>query len=266
MYTSLINASRLSIIVTGNSGISLDDENGISLLKNNLNNYFGNIKQLPFEKQILPDAQFTQMTQVSRLKRIFTTNIKAEDAGPRPEKLIPTTEFFDPALLILQSPKKIDENYYLYSLSMRGFEKFLKDDADSNKHFSDLEIIYFEETDGFVAFQFYEVKNSTELYKFIEKKFVEYSKQIEKTSTEEFSVLKTYWTSKEISQTNTSENLAKKIWSAKKLDLPTLFHINQYEKISNLSLENYKNEFSTKLSSYFEEVKPYWIFSADTKR
>ena len=112
----------------------------ISLLKNNLNNYFGNIKQLPFEKQILPDAQFTQMTQVSRLKRIFTTNIKAEDAGPRPEKLIPTTEFFDPALLILQSPKKIDENYYLYSLSMRGFEKFLKDDADSNKHFSDLEI------------------------------------------------------------------------------------------------------------------------------
>lgn len=266
MYTSLINASRLSIIVTGNSGISLDDENGISLLKNNLNNYFGNIKQLPFEKQILPDAQFTQMTQVSRLKRIFTTNIKAEDAGPRPEKLIPTTEFFDPALLILQSPKKIDENYYLYSLSMRGFEKFLKDDADSNKHFSDLEIIYFEETDGFVAFQFYEVKNSTELYKFIEKKFVEYSKQIEKTSTEEFSVLKTYWTSKEISQTNTSENLAKKIWSAKKLDLPTLFHINQYEKISNLSLEYYKNEFSTKLFSYFEEVKPYWIFSADTKR
>ena len=266
MYTSLINASRLSIIVTGNSGISVDDKNGISLLKNNLNNSFGNIKQLPFENKSLPDAQFTQMTQVSRLKRIFTTNIKAEDAGPRPEKLIPTTEFFDPALLILQIPKKTDENYFLFSLSMRGFENFLKDDTQSSNHFFDLEIIYFEETDGFIAFQFYEVKNSTELYKYIEKKFVEYSKQIEKISAEEFTILKTYWTSKEISQTNTSENLAKKIWSAKKLELEPLFHINQYEKISDLSLENYKNEFTTKLSLYFADIKPYWIFSADTKR
>lgn len=266
MYTTLINASRLSIIVTGNSGISLDDKDGISLLKNNLNNHFGNIKSLPFEKKNLPDAQFTQMTQVSRLKRIFTTNIKAEDAGPRPEKLIPTTEFFDPALLILQTPKKTDENYYLFSLAFRGFEKFIKNDTQASNHFSDLGIVYFEETDGFIAFQFYEVKKSTELYKYIEKKFIEFSKQIEKISLEEFAILKTYWTSKEISQTNTSENLAKKIWSAKKMDLPALFHINQYEKISNLSLENFKNEFTTKISLYFADIKPYWIFSADTKR
>ena len=266
MYTTLINSSRISIIVTGNSGISLNEENQIYLLKDNLNNYFGNIKALPFENKNLPDPQFTQMTQVSRLKRIFTTNIKAEDAGPRPEKLIPTTEFFDPALLILQAPKKSDENYYLYSLSLRGFENFIKEDKLATEYFSDLEIIYFEETDGLIAFQFYEVKNSTELYKYFEKKFIEYFKQIQTITPENFAILKTYWTSKEISQTNTSESLAKKIWSAKKLELSPLFHINQYEKISNLSLESYKSEMATLLSSYFDNLKPYWIFSADTKR
>ena len=149
---------------------------------------------------------------------------------------------------------------------MRGFEKFIKEDEQKNKHFSDLEIIYFEETDGFIALQFYEVKNATELYKYIEKKFIEYSKQITTTSSDEFSILKTYWASKEISEINTSEKLVKKIWSAKKLQLPALFHINQYEKISNLSLETYKTEFATNCSSYFVDIKPYWIFSADTKR
>lgn len=266
MYTSLINSSRISIIVTGNPELSLNEEDDSATLKKYLNNYFGSMKALPFETKNLPQPQFTQMTQVSRLKRIFTTNIKAEDAGPRPEKLIPTTEFFDPALLILQSPKKESEQYYLYSLAMRGFEKFIKEDEQKNKHFSDLEIIYFEETDGFIALQFYEVKNATELYKYIEKKFIEYSKQITTTSSEEFSILKTYWASKEISEINTSEKLVKKIWSAKKLQLPALFHINQYEKISNLSLETYKTEFATNISSYFVDIKPYWIFSADTKR
>ena len=132
----------------------------------------------PFEKKALPEPQFSKMTQISRLKRIFTTNIKAEDAGPRPEKLIPTTEFFDPALLIFQVPKKVDNEFTNFSLAIRGFEKFLQDEISKNKTnlFSDVEIINFEETDGFIAFQFYEVKNSTELYKYIESKAKEFSK------------------------------------------------------------------------------------------
>ena len=268
MYTSLINASRLSIIVTGNPGISLENENGISLLKNNLNNYFGNIKQLPFEKQNLPDPQFTQMTQISRLKRIFTTNIKAEDAGPRPEKLIPTTEFFDPALLILQTPAKSEKNYSKISLFMRGFEKFLQDELQNNKTnlFSGVEIINFEETDKMISFQFYEVKNSTELYRYVESKADEYVKLKFLSNNEaEFNLLKTYWTTKEMNKINSSENLAKKIWTSKKMDLPTLFHINQYEEIANLTLEDYQLFFQ-EFSINFEELKPYWIFSADTKR
>ncbi len=268
MYTNLINSSRISIIVTGNIGFNFNEDNKIPFLKNTLNKYFGTLKNLPFENKKLPQAQFTQMTQISRLKRIFTSNIKAEDAGPRPEKLIPTTEFFDPALLILQTPPKTDKNYSNFSLAIRGFEKFLQDDLIQNKTnlFSGVEIINFEETDEVIGFQFYEIKNSTELYKYIEKKSIEYSKaNFLITNESDFNLLKNYWIINEIPKTNSSENIAKKIWSSLKLNLPSDFYINQYKKISDLSLEEYQN-FFTENSSYFLDLKPYWIFSADSKR
>lgn len=269
MYTKLINASRISIIVTGNPGFNFENQDKILSLQNSLNNYFGSLKSLPFEKKDLPEPQFSKMTQISRLKRIFTTNIKAEDAGPRPEKLIPTTEFFDPALLILQVPKKTYNEFTNFSLAIRGFEKFLQDEISKNttKLFSDVEIINFEETDGNIAFQFYDVKNSTELYKYIELKAKEFSKiNYLSTNKNEFTFLKNYWITKEIPKTNSSENLAKKIYSSIKINLPAQFYLNQYEKISELTLEEYQNSFSEKIAEYFSNFEPYWIFSADTKR
>ena len=37
-------------------------------------------------------------------------------------------------------------------------------------------------------------------------------------------------------------------------------------KISELTLEEYKNSFSEKIAEYFNNLEPYWIFSSDTKR
>ena len=268
MYTKLLNSSRISIIVTGNPGFDFENQDKNVSLQNSLNNYFGSIKNLGFEKKDLPEPQFSKMTQISRLKRIFTTNIKAEDAGPRPEKLIPTTEFFDPALLVLKVPKKTDNDFTIFSLAIRGFEKFLQDEISNKTHlFSNVELINFEETDGFIAFQFNEVKNSTELYKYIEKKSNEFSKINYLSNTpKEFTLLKNYWITKEIPKTNSSENIAKKIYSSIRLNLPAQFYINQYEKISELTLEEYQNSFSKKIAEYFSNLEPYWIFSADTKR
>ena len=117
-----------------------------------------------------------------------------------------------------------------------------------------------------ISFQFYEVKNSTELYRYVESKADEYVKLKFLSNNEaEFNLLKTYWSTKEMNKINSSENLAKKIWTSKKMDLPTLFHINQYEEIANLTLEDYQLFFQ-EFSINFEELKPYWIFSADTKR
>ena len=117
-----------------------------------------------------------------------------------------------------------------------------------------------------IGFQFYEIKNSTDLYKYIDAKSNEYIKTKYLTNNEsDFNLLKTYWASKEISKINSSENLVKKIWTSRKLNLPTLFHINQYEEIANLSLEEYQIFFQD-FSIFLTELKPYWIFSADTPR
>ena len=79
-------------------------------------------------------------------------------------------------------------------------------------------------------------------------------------------MLKNYWITKEIPKTNSSENLAKKIYSSIQLNLPAQFYLNQYDKISELTLEEYQNSFSKKIAEYFSNLEPYWIFSADTKR
>ena len=38
------------------------------------------------------------------------------------------------------------------------------------------------------------------------------------------------------------------------------------EKISELTLEEYQDFFTAKIAEYFNNLEPYWIFSADTKR
>ena len=82
----------------------------------------------------------------------------------------------------------------------------------------------------------------------------------------EFTLLKNYWITKEIPKTNSSETLAKKIYSSMQLKLPAQFYLSQYEKITELTLQEYQNSFNEKITEYFFNLEPYWIFSADTKR
>ena len=103
---SLYTPDSLSLIFCGNTE---------SAIKELAERYFG--KESAFYTKTLlstknadnnppaaPVPAFSQGERLVRLRRLFFTDIPAELAGNRPAKLIPTTDFADPAQLYLKSP------------------------------------------------------------------------------------------------------------------------------------------------------------------
>ena len=115
-YTELLDSSRFSIVAIGN----------VSNLQNLLNETFKDLKPVNLVKnQEKIEPIVSNATRFVQLKRTFTTDIKAEDAGPRPLKLIPTTVFSDPVDFYFETPEKSSEDYVLFLALLTKFEENL---------------------------------------------------------------------------------------------------------------------------------------------
>lgn len=256
-YTSILNSSRISLIVTGNPGFS-----ELSDLQAKTDLSFGMLKPLSFTKYKLPQIQFIEMTQISRLKRIFTTNIKAEDAGPRPEHLIPTTEFLDPAIVFIQCPEKSDVEYPEFALLLTQLSQSINQDFINNEKSApakNVSIIDITETTGVSALQFNQVKSVKELHQYFSKKC---SQLKTNPSEKEIQTIKTYWISNEFMNLTTNDFLATKIACNIQQGLDPLFHIQLYKRIQQIDGSN----LPAIKEKWLSNPKLYWLFSADTKK
>lgn len=98
-YPSLLDSNLYSIVIVGN----IDWEYLLEPLKNTfglLSPQKDGIRPEKLEKIDFPEKQ----TVRAKIRHTFTTDIKAEDAGPMPAILVPTTNFSDPAQFWLESP------------------------------------------------------------------------------------------------------------------------------------------------------------------
>ena len=152
-YTELLDASRFSIVIIGN----------IPDLKNDLELTFGSLKSLNLTKsmeQIQPIV--SNATRYVRLKRTFSTDIKAEDAGPRPEKLIPTTVFSDPVDFYFETPSKLTDDYSIFLGLLTEFQKILEKNWEKDVAISVHEF-YSEKNVIRVQFKEVETKNLSKI-------------------------------------------------------------------------------------------------------
>lgn len=116
-YTELLDANRFTVVCLGNIPTNL---------KSILENTFGSLKALNLVKNNTKiDPIISNLTRTVQIKRIFSTDIKAEDAGPRPLKLIPTTVFTDPVDFYFESPNKQSDEYLYFLALLTDYEKFL---------------------------------------------------------------------------------------------------------------------------------------------
>lgn len=98
-YPKLLDASRYSLILTGNYdknyAETLNRSIGLLANQNGAVNYSGTTTKMPKNKSVTVKVNHT-----------FLTDIPAEKAGPMPAVLVPTKEFIDPVIYVFHSPEK----------------------------------------------------------------------------------------------------------------------------------------------------------------
>lgn len=121
-YTHILDASRYTIIIA----TSKDFDSVVSATQE----YFGILQKHPkikiTSKNQPQEASTIRVPEIDEhisLHRVFTTDIPADQAGERPAKLIPTTEFNDPVHYYCDAPTNINElplyNSLLFELEQR---------------------------------------------------------------------------------------------------------------------------------------------------
>lgn len=119
-YPEFLNASRYKIIISGNCADSFKTEEN---LRKKLNSTLGvlaakdSVKKINFELNH-PNKKVKKV----KINHVFLTDVSRDKAGPRPEVLIPTTEFLDPCQYWI--------NYDSELSSLSEFNALLLDFAD----------------------------------------------------------------------------------------------------------------------------------------
>ena len=179
-YTELLDASRFSIVIIGN----------IPDLKNDLESTFGSLKSLDLTKsmeEIQPIV--SNATRFVQLKRTFSTDIKAEDAGPRPEKLIPTTIFFDPVDFYFETPSKFSDDYSIFLGLLTEFQKILEKNWNKRVEIT-VHDFYSEKNVIRVQFKEVETKNLSKVKEIFSLSLEEFLSFIKSINTENLEQIK----------------------------------------------------------------------------
>ena len=128
-YPSLLDSRLYRIIIVG----PLDWEYLYEPLKNTFGLFTAHGKpqtQNELEKIDFPEDKAVKV----KLRHVFTTDIKAEDAGPMPAVLVPTKNFFDPVQFWLEAPENSPDslkNEVIYDALVFRLKEFLEEEAEN---------------------------------------------------------------------------------------------------------------------------------------
>lgn len=132
-YPALLDASRYTVIITGNFEDSIFEPMEKSLMVFADNHHAINNSS---EKTNVPKNKKLNV----KIRHTFLTDIPAEKAGPQPAVLIPTTEFLDPVLYISKAPENGMKEKALYNAVMIYTGKVLQNKINSNAKFRDSQV------------------------------------------------------------------------------------------------------------------------------
>ena len=137
-YPLYLDAAKIDIIICGNYDKDTDS------IKQILENTIGNLNnnQIHNQKEIRNIEQIDFPTKKVVKKKIvhtFLTDIPAEEAGPMPAVLIPTTEFLDPVLFILEAPISKTTNPIFNALVLH-FQEIFQNELSKNQKTVDCKV------------------------------------------------------------------------------------------------------------------------------
>ena len=218
------------------------------------------------------EPAFTEGEQTVRLRHVFLSDIPADQAGERPAKLIPTTDFSDPALLYLKSPEFGTKEAAVFSALMHEIAERLTQKFQSAQNAPALSARAHTDAEPFflASLYFSKVKSKSRLQKAYKDCLREFSSELKelqkpkpKISAQDFcGGIAARYAGAVSHSFMTLESRADLIrQGAEYADNPS-FYIEQMRMIGNAGLKDFESVFS----KYIEQANLFWLFSADTKR
>ncbi len=268
-YTALLNAGRLTIIVTGNF-----DEEKIS---DKAENVFAALSGKYDNKIKCAQAKFPSRTNYKiKLQHLFLTDVSKEKAGPRPAVLIPTTDFSDPVQFFIQSP---ENNKAAFDASLLYLKEKLLKKINSDERYKGMSVQIKEKEVpvNFGILTFINVKHTELTDGLFEDAILQIKEELKADGEKASFEIKTLWASQyfedassnygmtlfirnSIDQTRADAEFNQTDFSVSDFNAENLLY--DYKKISECAAEDFINIFE----EYFENGQILKLYSADSKR
>lgn len=127
-YPDFLDASRYNLIVTGNF-----DDKLLEYLSQAFKIFANNNIEI---KETKDKENLPQNSKINvKIRHTFLTDIPAEEAGPQPAVLIPTTEFLDPVLYITKVPSEDSKKAAIFNAIMNQLQIELQNQIDKSRKF-----------------------------------------------------------------------------------------------------------------------------------
>lgn len=265
-YPVILDSSRFSLVITG--GVSQSEE-----LQSILNESFGELGTLKATQTIQSKVEkkpLPSKTKKLQLRHQFFTDVSADKAGPRPAILIPTTDFSDPLLFMIETPDISSTDCALFNALLYIFARKLQQKVSPEQTVKvtvpDSDIPY-----GQIVIT--KIKHTSQTEKIYGQCVKELIEELENLVTRELSdvidlekdelllEMENLWVLNELNKTADNAGTAFLIQKGKILGNDCLY-LDMYDAVSNATATDYY----LLAKSYFSEEPALRIYSADSKK
>lgn len=261
-YPQLLDAKRYELIFTG---MIKDD----LYLTETLEGSFGMLSpgNYSFNKD-LPVYKLPKTKQLTvKINHTFLTDIPAEKAGPMPAVLIPTTEFQDPVIFFIKAPETPKQKD-IFNAVLNYLPDILGKEISRNPKINDTKVyVQFPQYNmnfGLIIFQNVAYTREVDsLYKNILKNIHSQLKGMQSSSVLLQNV-KSKWVLEQMSQTYTSNGMAKLIQKGSELfpEKPNPeYFLESYNNIQTATAKDFID-----VMEYFPSQPAFKVYSAESKK
>lgn len=253
-YPKFLDASLYSIVIAGNTDSEavryiLEESLGILAAQTTRND--------PRRKESVPKPDFPAKTRKINLKirHLFYTDVKAEDAGPMPAVLVPTKNFADPVQYWFKAPEADSEEAVIFDALILRLSENLNNAGAETK-------IFLPAKDfrcGGITFL--NVEHTNYIEETYKKTLSEFVKKLEDSEPSVFEAERTKnaWILSRLSGSKTNSGTAR-IISSSKTDEKN--YLDEYEILERAG----SKDFLRALNEYFPPEPLLQIFSSDSKK
>lgn len=253
-YPKFLDASLYSIVIAGNTDSEavryiLEESLGILAAQTTRND--------SRRKESVPKPDFPAKTRKINLKirHLFYTDVKAEDAGPMPAVLVPTKNFADPVQYWFKAPEADSEEAVIFDALILRLSENLNNAGAETK-------IFLPSKDfrcGGITFL--NVEHTNYIEETYKKTLSEFVKKLEDSEPSLFEAERTKnaWILSRLSGSKTNTGTAR-IISSSKTDEKN--YLDEYEILERAG----SKDFLRALNEYFPPEPLLQIFSSDSKK